>query len=72
MENRFEKLYIQYGKRYWQIIFQIIYIQYGKKMWKIFLKNYIYNVAKRYGKSSENHTDNYRQLQMWIKWIKCG
>ena len=23
---------------------------------------YIYNVAKRYGKSSEIHTDNYRQL----------
>ena len=32
-----------------------------------FEKNYIYNVAKSLGKSSENHTHNYRQLQMQIK-----
>ena len=46
MANRFEKLYIQCGKIDWQII----------------LKNYIYNVAKNKGKSSEIHTNNYRQL----------
>ena len=69
-------IYIQIGKKIWKIFFQIIYIQCGKKCGKSFLKDYIYNVAKSLGKLSENHKHNYRQLQLWIKWIKmwikCG
>ena len=38
-----------------------IYTMWQKDMVNLFL-DYIYNVAKDNGKSSENHTDNYRQL----------
>ena len=40
----------------------IIYTMWQKIMENRFEKNYIYNVAKSLGKSSEIHTDNYRQL----------
>ena len=39
-------------------------------MANLFEKNYIYNMAKSLGKMLEIHKHNYRQLQMWIKWIK--
>ena len=39
-----------------------IYIDWQKIMENHFEKLYIYNVAKRCGKSSEDHIHNYRQL----------
>ena len=60
--NRFKRLYIQYGKIDWQIVLKkYIYIDWQKILANLFL-DYIYNVAKDIGKSSEIHTDNYRQL----------
>lgn len=62
----------------WKSAFQIIYIykltkRCGKSFQKII---YIYDMAKSVGKMLEIQTHNYRQLQMWIKWIKvwikCG
>ena len=48
------------GKSFLYFIY--IYIQIGKRCWQIVLKIYIYKLAKLIGKSSENQTDNYRQL----------
>ena len=70
MAKRFERLYIEYSYIY------SVAKDNGRVQLQLYICIYIYNVAKLIGKASENHTDNYRQLQLWIKWIKvwikCG
>ena len=70
------QLNIYIGKIDWQIFLNDYIYNVVKYNGKMFFRLYIYRLAKDDGKFFKIHKHNYRQLQLWIKWIKvwikCG